>query len=152
MEEDSVQRIRSYREDTEDQYNAHRSIVIRTPYRMDVVNMLLSVIEKENFSAELNQKPFLSNEEEIKKDLVKKAISDANDKAKEYLDGLNSKVAGIESISTGSQYIRIGSEIPDAAKSKILKACAITDLIHNANLNAPIKEIHTNVEIVYLIG
>ena len=57
MEEDSVQRIRSYREDTEDQYNAHRSIVIRTPYRMDVVNMLLSVIEKENFSAEVNYPP-----------------------------------------------------------------------------------------------
>ena len=151
MDEDSINRARSYGDDDIDRYDAHRRIVIRIPFQMDVVNMFLSVIEKENFSAEMNQAPILSNEEEIKKELVKKAIGDANEKANAYLEGLNQKIIEVESISTGNHYIRIGSEVFNAIGDHVFKGCALPSLMLNSKLQSPIKELTENVEIVYLI-
>ena len=153
MDSDSVQDD-SYGDDEEDSYQATRKIIIRIPFNMDLLNSFLKVIEEENLMAELEQEHIMSNEEEIRKELIQKAIQDANDKASCYLAGLNQKITGIDSIRTGNYYSDFSFRNTDFMVCEDERGRSIIRTSAyglSSKIQSPTTKYSEKVEIVYII-
>lgn len=148
MDSDRVSEGRSYRDEKE-YYKAIRKIIVRIPFNMDLLNSFLKVIEEENLMAELTQEYILSKEEEIRMELIKKAIQDANEKAEYYLDGLNQKMTGIDTIKTDNLSSNRSSSMDyEVCEQERPIACGLDN---SSKIQSPTRELSEKVEIVYII-
>ena len=150
MKEDEVTEYHSYRDDCDDEFQAERTIVVRIPYEMDLVNVFLEIIAKEDLSAELLQNPIISDEESICKSLTQKALQDAKQKAELYTEGLGQKIVGIDSVKTGNIHKYFEGRLPVVSDHSI-DNCISLDISHCNELQSPIKELSEEVEIEFII-
>ena len=132
-------------------YQADRRIIIRVPYDMGYLNDVAKIIEENDFSARISHNPILSNEGEIRTNLVKKAIEDADSKANLYLNGLKQKIVGIKSIAT--EVSRYDYGIINAITGLDEGTCErFHPFMFQDKIQAATQEVDETVTITYLIG
>lgn len=100
LQEDTVSDNR-YSDD--DRVEATRSIRIKIPFKMDTINAIRDILDNEKCDVHFELDFDLSNEDEIKDELLKEALLDSRQKAEMLADSLGMKVIGIESVETYSR-------------------------------------------------
>ena len=77
--------------------NAKRRLEIRIPFNMSVINRIRQIVDENEYSIEFSLNYEMSNEYEIREELIKEALLDSKKKAEELAATLGLKVVDVES-------------------------------------------------------
>ncbi len=77
---------------------AERSLNVRIPFDMKVINFIQSTLQSGKFDYELSVEGDLSNRAEIRSDLSKEAVKNSRQEAEQLAEVLGIKVKGVDSI------------------------------------------------------
>lgn len=97
LEDDTVSE-ENYRDD--DKIEATRNIQVKVPFKMEIINAIRDILDYEKYDFHFNLDYELSNEDELKDELLKEALLDSKKKAEQLAETLGMKVKGIESVET----------------------------------------------------
>lgn len=98
LKEDKVYGKTSFSRDEEKTYYCgNRTIEIETGFDMKLINYIRTAINSEKMSVEFDVDFSLTNEEEIKKNLLQEALQDAKSQAEEMAKAIGQKVVGFVS-------------------------------------------------------
>lgn len=107
----SMSNIRIGEDSVEQEYEEHaldvcatREVVMRLPFDVSFSNYFMEMIEKKGYEVELDINPLMSNNSEIRNDLLKLAIEDSKSKASFIASAMNQKIIGIDSVEIGASY------------------------------------------------
>ena len=145
LDNDSVSE-NSYRDNNK--MNAKRRLEIRIPFNMSVINRIRQIVDENEYSIEFSLNYEMSNESEIREELIKEALLDSKKKAEELAATLGLKVVGVESLKT---YNKSG-KIYAAKDMMAVPACLeVPQFLRSNKLQAKEEKLSESIEIVWTI-
>lgn len=91
-------------EDNELDVCATREIVMRLPFDVSLSNYFMELIGEKGYEVDLDIEPLMSNNSEIRNELLKLAIEDSKSKASFIASAMDQKIIGIDSVEIGASY------------------------------------------------
>lgn len=88
----------SYNEKNEMQTD--REVVLRSQYDLNLVNVILHIVEKNDFDANVDFQPEVSNENKIKAELYQEATVVSKEEAEKIAKSINMKIVGLNKLET----------------------------------------------------
>lgn len=128
--------------------NAKRKLEIRVPFNMSAINRIRQIVDENEYSIEFSLNYEMSNEAEIREELIKEALLNSKKKAEELADTLGLKVVGVESLET---YNRSGKI--DAAKDRLAAPVCLEapQFLRSNKLQAKEEKLSESIEVVWKI-
>ena len=145
LHDDSVDQP-SYRD--EDRVKAKRTIKFDSDAHADINNLVLKIVQDEHIDADISTEYYLSNEDEIRKQLRAKAIADSRDNAELLAAAAGKEISGVDTIDMSQHHIR-------ATRAKSITVDDDYDCLYSIfsrKLSMPTKDIEEEVEVTWLIG
>lgn len=130
-------------------FSVKREIELRFPFDIRFSNFFMKLIEEKGYDVNVDIKPRMENDNEIRKELLKLAIEDSKNKATLIADMVNQKIVGIDSIEIGEKYVLPIYEDISYAEEVILNG--IDELPFSNQLKAPTTIEKESVEVVWII-
>lgn len=145
LHDDSIDQP-SYRDD--DKVRASRTLKFDSEANALVIDYILKTIQDEHLDAELSTDYYLSNEEELRKSLRKKAIEDSKDNAELLACAAGKKIVGVDTIDMSNHQMR----------ATLAKGISMNDeyddimCLFSRRLSMPTKNLEEEIEVTWLIG
>ena len=150
---DSIEKRSSYNSN-EISYESKKCLDLRIPADMKLINSIRDIIETGFEDVSFGTRFAVSNEAELKRDLLKEAISDSRSKAKLLADSMDLKIVGIDSANLSGDddvYDLTDEEQADLVRYK--RCYGAGDIHMLTDLLTPDKvEIDAEVKIVWLLS
>ena len=135
-----------YRND--DKVKASRTLKFDSEANVRVIDFILKTIQNEHLDAGLSTDYYLSNEEELRKCLRKKAIEDSKENAELLACATGKKIVGVDTIDMSNHQMR----------GNLAKCISVDDTfydiasIFSKRLSMPIKNLEEEIKATWLIG
>lgn len=135
----------SYRDD--EKVTASRTLKFDAVATAEMNNFILKIIQNEHLEAEVSTSYYLSNENELRKQLRERAIADSKENAELLAAVAGKRVIGVDSID-------MEGRVSTAAHSKPLAPAGGLDeifCIFSRDLSMPTKKLEESATVVWLI-
>lgn len=86
--------------DEKSEMRTDREVVLRSQYDLNLVNVILHIIEKNDFDANVDFDPEISNENEIKGELYQEAAMTSKKEAEMIANSINMTIVGLDKLET----------------------------------------------------
>lgn len=128
--------------------NAKRRLEIRIPFNMSVINRIRQIVDENEYSIEFSLNHEMSNESEIREELIKEALLDSKKKAEELAATLGLKVVGVESLKT---YNKSGKIYVAKDRMAVPARLEVPQFLRSNKLQAKEEKLSETIEVVWTI-
>ena len=127
---------------------AERTIIIRLPFDIKYNNYFMTVIQEKNYDAQFDVERIMSNESEIDRELLKKAIEDSREKASFIAEAMGQSIKKIHTVEAD----RYGRSTMDYMCYECERPIIAPRSLKNSNdIKAPTTKKSKEVEVVWII-
>lgn len=124
---------------------ANRKVEFRIAFNMEVINRIRQIIDENEYSTRFHMEYELSNEDQIREELLKEALLDSKKKAEDLAEVLNMTVIGVKSVETYSKLN--GRTEGIACERSICGYMGVPQFSHSNKLQAKEKELSESIEV-----
>lgn len=128
--------------------NAKRRLEIRIPFNMSVINRIRQIVDENEYSIEFSLNYEMSNESEMREELIKEALLDSKKKAEELAATLGLKVVGVESLKT---YNKSGKIYVAKDRMAVPARLEAPQFLRSNKLQAKEEKLSETIEVVWTI-
>lgn len=146
LNDDSISQ-NSYRDD--DYVRATRTLKFDADAAVSIINLILSIIQEEHIDAAVKTDYYLSNENELRRELKAKALEDSREIAKLLAESVGERIDGIYSVDMNARH-----PIYHMAKSVAVSADGfggINELL-SSRLSLPTELLEEEIEVTWLLA
>lgn len=145
LHDDSIDQP-SYRDD--DKVRASRTLKFDSAACALVIDYILKTIQEEHLDAELSTDYYLSNEEELRKCLRKKAIEDSKENAELLACAAGKKIVGVDTIDMCHHQMRANLAMGISMNDEHDELMCL----FSRRLSMPTEKLEEEIEVTWLIG
>lgn len=124
---------------------ANRKVEFRIAFNMEVINRIRQIIDENEYSTRFQIEYELSNEDQIREELLKEALLDSKKKAEDLAEALNMTVIGVKSVEAYSKLN--GRTEGIACERSICDYMGVPQFSHSNKLQAKEKELSESIEV-----
>lgn len=124
---------------------ANRKVEFRIAFNMEVINRIRQIIDENEYSTRFHIEYELSNEDQIREELLKEALLDSKKKAEDLAEALNMTVIGVKSVEAYSKLN--GRTEGIACERSICDYMGVPQFSHSNKLQAKEKELSESIEV-----
>lgn len=132
----------------EERMEASRTLKFESAAKISMIDLLLKIIQEEHLDAYLSTDYSLSNEEELRKYLRKKAVESSKENAKLLAHAAGKEITGVDAINMDSDqpYVFLAKRVSADSEVDGMMTC------FSQKLSMPVEELEEQVEVTWLIG
>ena len=132
----------------EERMEASRTLKFESAAKISMIDLLLKIIQEEHLDAYLSTDYSLSNEEELRKYLRKKAVENSKENAELLAHAAGKEITGVDAINMDSDqpYVFLAKRVSADSEVDGMMTC------FSQKLSMPVEELEEQVEVTWLIG
>ena len=128
-------------------YDASRSITVKMPFDIKRYNGLLDMVRQGRYDVSIDTNYFASNIDEVRENLLQKAVLHSRRKAEKIAETTKQKVVGCEKVNIDREYGGYDEDDIDYLESAIpTLGCALR---HSNEIGSPTIEVEVTVHVIW---